>query len=302
MTEKRNHKKEYSATSLAKELGLSSQEVFQKLTNLKYIIRNGDNWELTPSGKNKSGLYKESPHGKYIAWPESILEELKGNYHEQEEKSITATAIGKQFDIPPTRINSRFSELGWIIRDNIKGWQITDPGKRLGGIQSRDLTSGVPYVRWPEAITKNRLLANSIAEAKGESTTSEIAQTTNVGNDSIEFRDKFKPEYRTQDGHYVRSKAELIIDNWLYTCKIVHAYERKVHIEEDLYCDFYIPTGKVYIEYWGLEDEKYLSRKEKKLEIYKKYSLKLIQLTDKDVLNIDDILPRKLLEFGIKTE
>jgi hypothetical protein len=39
-----------------------------------------------------------------------------------------------------------------------------------------------------------------------------------------------------------------------------------------------------------------------KLEIYKKYNLKLIQLTDKDVQNLDDTLPRLLLEFGIKTE
>lgn len=69
-----------------------------------------------------------------------------------------------------------------------------------------------------------------------------------------------------------------------------------------MYCDFYIPTGKVYIEYWGSDEEKYLARKDKKLEIYKKYAFKLIQLTDKDIYNLDDILPRKLLEFGVVIE
>jgi len=34
-------------------------------------------------------------------------------------------------------------------------------------------------------------------------------------------------KYRTEDGHWVRSKAELIIDNWLYRGRIVHAYERR---------------------------------------------------------------------------
>ena len=36
----------------------------------------------------------------------------------------------------------------------------------------------------------------------------------------------------------VRSKAEQIIDNWLYHKGIVHAYERRVPIEEEVYCDF----------------------------------------------------------------
>ncbi|AKG53072.1 hypothetical protein DGWBC_0386 [Dehalogenimonas sp. WBC-2] len=301
MTDIPDSKKEYSASSIAKELGLNTQDIFQKLLELKYIIRNGETWDLTPVGKNKGGHYKESTYGRFIAWPETIIRDLNGSPVEQESKTITATAIGKQLDISAGRINSIFSELGWITKD-LKGWQITDLGKRLGGIQSRDQTSGVPYVRWPEAIVKNRLLVNSVNEAKGETTSQEISHATTAGTETIEFRDKFKAECRAQDGHYVRSKAEVIIDNWLYVSKTVHAYERKLPIEEDLYCDFYIPTGKVYIEYWGSEEEHYLARKAKKLEIYKKYNLKLIQLSDKDVFNIDDVLPKKLLEFGIITE
>jgi hypothetical protein len=47
-------------------------------------------------------------------------------------------------------------------------------------------------------------------------------------------------------------------------------------------------------------DPKYLERKKVKLEIYKKYDFKLIELTDEDILNLDDHLPKKLLKFGIK--
>ena len=83
---------------------------------------------------------------------------------------------------------------------------------------------------------------------------------------------------------------------------IVHAYERKLPIEEDVYCDFYIPSGKVYIEFWGLENEpNYVKRKEIKKSIYQKYNFKLIELTDKEVFNLDDILPRMLLKFGVQT-
>ena len=99
----------------------------------------------------------------------------------------------------------------------------------------------------------------------------------------------------------VRSKAEMLIDNWLYMAEIVHAYERKLPIEEDVYCDFYIPTGKVYIEYWGYEnDSKYLARKKKKIELYNKYGFNLIELQDKEVQNLDDVLPRLLLKYGVQ--
>tara|TARA_R110000787_G_scaffold55239_2_gene127641 strand:- start:5078 stop:5230 length:153 start_codon:yes stop_codon:yes gene_type:complete len=36
----------------------------------------------------------------------------------------------------------------------------------------------------------------------------------------------------------------MLIDNWLYMAETVHAYERKLPIEEDVYCDFYIPTRR----------------------------------------------------------
>ena len=99
----------------------------------------------------------------------------------------------------------------------------------------------------------------------------------------------------------MRSRAEVIIDDTLYDYGLVHAYEKKIPIEEEIYTDFYLPNGKVYIEFWGLEnDPKYSERKKKKLEIYQKYDLKLIELTDNDILNLDDHLPKKLLKFGIK--
>ncbi len=83
--------------------------------------------------------------------------------------------------------------------------------------------------------------------------------------------------------------------------EIVLAYERKFPIEEDVYSVFYIPTGKVYIEYWGYEnDQKYLTRKKQKIDLYKKYDFSLIELGDKEIQNLDDILPRLLLKHGVQ--
>ncbi|MCM3409559.1 hypothetical protein [Metabacillus litoralis] len=135
-------------------------------------------------------------------------------------------------------------------------------------------------------------------EIQGESPTEEKSEDnqTNVG-----FREKFEAKLRTADGHYVRSRAEMLIDNWLYMSEIVHAFERKLPVEEDVYCDFYLPVGKVYIEFWGLEnDEKYKERKQEKIKIYQKYGFNLIELNDDDIKNLDDVLPKKLLKFGIQ--
>ena len=81
---------------------------------------------------------------------------------------------------------------------------------------------------------------------------------------------------------------------------IAHAYERQVPIEEDLFCDFYIPEGKVYIEYWSQQDDpSALERKKTKLEIYQKHAFNLVELTDDLIKNLDDFLPKVLLKFNI---
>ena len=70
---------------------------------------------------------------------------------------------------------------------------------------------------------------------------------------------------------------------------------------ERLQLDFYIPTGKVYIEYWGFENNpKYLERKKEKDRVVRKIRFQLDQLEDKDVQNLDDILPELLLKYGVQ--
>jgi hypothetical protein len=98
-----------------------------------------------------------------------------------------------------------------------------------------------------------------------------------------------------EDGHRVRSKGEVIIDNWLYQKAILHAYEKQLVAEngipETMYCDFYIPKQNIYIEYWGLaKDKTYKKRKEEKINFYKDNNIKLIEIFPEDLKRIDEIL------------
>jgi hypothetical protein len=69
-------------------------------------------------------------------------------------------------------------------------------------------------------------------------------------------------DIRTDDGHWVRSRGEAMIDSWLYNHDILHAYEKRIpFIEEKIFADFYIPNGDFYIEYWGMNSNEYLKKK-----------------------------------------
>ncbi len=287
--------KQISTTALAKIYKVSTKEMFIQLVSHGLIEKKGEMWSLTNLGVEKGGKFIDHPkYGKYISWPSIIDLEVRPN-----EKLITSTIIGKHFSLSPNKINFILSEIGLIYK-SMKGWMTTPLGLRVGGIQDEDKKSGVPYVRWPESILENKNLINSIEQISGKKF-SDSEPIATPPKEEIGFREKFEAKHRATDGHFVRSKAEMLIDNWLYMAEIVHAYERKLPVEEDVYCDFYIPTGKVYIEYWGYEeDSKYLKRKEIKKEIYEKYGFNLIELRDKEVQNLDDILPRLLLKHGIQ--
>jgi len=214
---------------------------------------------------------------------------------------LNATKIGQEYGISGQKLNLLFNELGWTYKPRHgKGWQATKQGKRQGASSRIVKQSGVPYVVWPQKILKSRVLRRAIADFKGEA----LPKTTSVkdsGEKSDDFRLKYKAKYRCMDGHYVRSRGEAMIDNWLYTNGIAHAYERKLPVEEDVYSDFYIKSENVYIEFWGMEsDANYSKRKVIKQKVYSVHEFNLIELNDKDLNNLDDILPRKLLKYNIR--
>jgi len=118
-----------------------------------------------------------------------------------------------------------------------------------------------------------------------------------------EFRNRFPATVRATDGHMVRSRAEAMICTWLYMQGIAHAYERRLPVDDVVYSDFYLPSKRVFIEYWGLEkDPRYAERMKKKVAVYAKNNLNLVELTDADIASLDDALPQKLRAFGIECQ
>jgi len=297
-----------STSALANERGFKSSDLFDKLKTLGWIERENDKWILTDLGKQKGGQTRTSTKfGEFIVWPDNIA--IEGGQENNKVKLINATVLGKHFNISSQRLNLLLNELGWIGK-TVAGWGLTKLGKSLGGRQFEHETSGGSYVLWPETVLQNKDLLEQFQETPKEKPASKEANATikKLDTETVDdFRKKYPAEYRTKDGHYVRSKAELTIDDSLYLWGIAHAYEKKLpNTTENVYSDFHIPSGNgrpnaVYIEYWGMEnDENYNQRKNKKIEIYKELGLSLIELNDADIKNIEDSLQKYLLQHGIK--
>lgn len=210
---------------------------------------------------------------------------------------ISATNISEKLEISKNKVNPILAELGLVNKER-NGWVATKRGLAFGAVQKTHPQDNTPYVLWPESILTNEVFLATIESIKGDN----LERNTTEVITKQGFREKYRAsaQHRTTDGHFVRSKAEVLIDNWLYMAELVHAYERRLPIEEEVYCDFYIPGGKVYVEYWGYENEpEYLARKKAKQELYQKYELNLIELSDEHIKNLDDYLPRMLLKFGV---
>lgn len=280
-----------STSALAKEKDLDSRELFATLKEKGWIYKKDDQWQLTKDGRVAGGDTKHNPKfGEYVVWPINIDINQKVDSKEM----LNATKVGDPFKISAKKVNLYLSDLGWVNKDR-GGWVLTKAGKKNGGHQM-EAQNGVPYAIWEDSILSNVHFKRTLDIGEGN-----YVEEANKGNDKDDVRLKFPPEKRTSDGHYVRSRAELLIDNFFYNNGIVHAYEKKLNIDEPMYCDFYLPEKKVYVEYWGLEDssEKYRERKKRKLELYAKYNFLLIQIVDSDLDNLEEVLETKLRKIGI---
>lgn len=119
---------------------------------------------------------------------------------------------------------------------------------------------------------------------------------------NYDIRKNYIAEYRAKDGHYVRSKSELTIDNYLYDNRIVHAYEKKIfsktNPENEYLSDFYLPEYDLYIEHWGIENnQEYINKKSEKQNIYLENNYKLLNIYEENIKNLDDYLDKELLKY-----
>ncbi len=117
---------------------------------------------------------------------------------------------------------------------------------------------------------------------------------------TIEILDKYgNRQYKCDDGHYVRSRAEKIINDFLFREKVRAIYEEPIYYKENgkdktLKPDFYLPDYDIYIEYNEINTKAYLKNKEYAMQIYKELNKTVIIMDDNDLTDIKAFLKPKL--------
>lgn len=95
----------------------------------------------------------------------------------------------------------------------------------------------------------------------------------------------------TKHGHPVISIGEKIIDDFLFEHGIDHYYNKQITSTSRKRYDFYLPSISLYIEYEGLlEFEKYKRSLITKLELYREFGLKLLEISHSSKNHIIDRL------------
>lgn len=198
--------------------------------------------------------------------------------------------------------------------------QKTTKNSRIPKAQNKQKTtknSGIPKDENTEKTTKNSRISKAQNEPKTtprspQKTSAKKAEpkskTTTKTASKAEPKSKVEAQkelFRTKSGHLVRSKSEVIIADYLYGEEICFAYEKRLPIETEARCDFYVPACSAYIEYWGVQSDeaerkKYEKRKKEKIALYKKHALNLIEIDDKNIKNLEDFLQKELLKLGLK--
>jgi hypothetical protein len=253
-----------------------------------------------PHWKESKPTAKESA-ASYVVTPQPTTS------HDVNNTFLNSTSLGEWFNLDAKQINRVLFDLGWVERED-KGWKPSALGEKLKAQKKLFSKNRVPFVVWHQDICKSRILQNAVSEllsieVEPPSITKTLPMPEEAADKAEGFREKFPPTIRASDGHMVRSRAEAMIDAWLYENRIVHAYERLVRVEQKMYCDFYLPESDLYIEFWGLEgNPKYKARKEKKLEIYRQNELRLVEIKDEHINNLDDYLMSQLVKFGYKAK
>jgi hypothetical protein len=212
-----------------------------------------------------------------------------------DDRFLTATKLGEIVGLAAKRINSILLELGWIQK-------------------AAETTAGLQHHKareWVE-LTENTIQArHRLCSGPLQSQKIEHSRMQSLESKGEKPRvNSLQASTRRKRSGFAKNSLQnlgLLMGKWsaleanslstiIFTSSKSPTHTSGRYLStNDLYCDFYLPSGKVYIEYWGLEeDASYSKRKQKKLSLYESNRLNLIELKDADIENIDDNLPPKL--------
>ena len=113
-----------------------------------------------------------------------------------------------------------------------------------------------------------------------------------------------EPVYKAKDGHYVKSFAEKLIDEWLHDhLPYPHQYNLSVNKNgHQLMCDWYIQGIDSYLEYWETPSTEQTNAEYVKHRFYRAHSLRVTDIYENDLPKINEVMMSKLRATEPKCE
>ena len=104
--------------------------------------------------------------------------------------------------------------------------------------------------------------------------------------------------FKTKTGHYVKSRAEKIIADFLFEHNLVFQYDIAVSWadKDDFRALFYVPKLDLYLDHFNFDNSKLMS---KRIKQYDKSRKKLAYTLLQDEANMEDALKIKLKPYII---
>ncbi len=262
----------FSTTRLAKELGLEAKQVFTALQQQGWLVREGEHWRLTHEGMQQGGEYQKSDKfGEFVTWPDTFTEQSV--FQSILPQSLTATRIGQEYNLSGKIVNAILFDLDLMNKDQ-RGWMVTEKATDLGAEQ-RNSKQGF-YVTWATSILNNELVKAALESASGKILSVCL------------------------DGRDCSNTGDQQIANWLYLNAVAYAYEKPIAFTDKV-AGFYLPARKIYMDYWGMQNMRIsLSEKMQRADFFKSQGLKYIEIDDEQLKQLDEYLPKKLLQFGLQ--
>jgi hypothetical protein len=290
-----------STSALARRLEIPAQQLFATLRDYGWIQRAGDAWLLTPKGEYEGGRYQHSRrYGRYIVWPESVeghplLCAIESN------QRISAASMCRYYPrLHARQINRALAELG-LQHHTLLGWELTGPGRSLGGQQEESEASGAFYVTWPHELVDNPVIHRELTRQSDQSWPAQRSGEEEPDLFAGGAAEAAESEWQGIDGHLLQTPMQRRVCNWLYLAQLAHAYRRALPTEEVLCADFYLPEGSIYIDCWESEVAAgELGAKLRKRELYRQLKLRHLEINPDDMERLDEVLGRGLLAYGIR--
>lgn len=288
----------YSASSLAKKLGVEYSDLVSALLSSHYAIRGEDRKLVLTDVGTAAGakMGSSDKYGPFIQWPEGLDVDIvpnnptpnaaaastkPNNRNANTQKNISSGSLAKQLNLDTNYINDIACIMGWaskVCRGN--GYHATNIGLKQGMNHGYSSKYNMAYLLFP----------NDILTCDKFNSCIEIFKHLEPNNISLYTGAVECVQTMAVDGHIVNSIYHCIIDNWLLFHGLAHVINSRNPLPDG---DFFLPDLRLSIKFDMNEQNDSLP------VMIEEPNNMVITFTPKNIVHIDAAMKKALFTLSL---